>query len=330
MADMRAERLLRLILLLQSSGQLTARELAERLEVSTRTIQRDLDSLSLSGIPVYAVRGRGGGWTLAKDYRVNVGGLTPAEAASIFVGRTASVLADLGLSEAADTAVLKLLSALPAHARQDAEYARQRILVDHTDWSGVDEAGASALDVLQRGLWEQRKVELLFAKWPQTALVEPLGLVAKHRTWYFVAARPDGKIRTYKVQRIRNAELTQELFDRPDDFDLPAYWSESWATFLKQRRVYRVRLRVLRWAFARLTWAPSTEIVEVEDLSDGWSSVEMLFENVVEARFYLLGMAGAVEVLEPAELRGQLAEAAEQVLHLHANSDAPGGGRLPG
>jgi predicted DNA-binding transcriptional regulator YafY len=327
---MRAERLLRLILLLQSSGQLTARELAERLEVSTRTIQRDLDSLSLSGIPVYAVRGRGGGWTLAKDYRVNVGGLTPAEAASIFVGRTASVLADLGLSEAADTAVLKLLAALPAHARQDAEYARQRILVDHTDWSGVDVAGASALDVLQRGLWEQRKVELLYARWPQPALVEPLGLVAKHRTWYFVAARPDGEIRTYKVQRIRNAELTQEEFDRPDDFDLPAYWSESWESFLKQRRVYRVRLRVLRSAFARLTWAPSTEIVEVEDLPDGWSSVEMLFENVVEARFYLLGMAGAVEVLEPAELRGQLAEAAEHVLRLHANSDAPGGGRLPG
>jgi predicted DNA-binding transcriptional regulator YafY len=327
---MRAERLLRLILLLQASGQLTARELAERLEVSTRTIQRDLESLSLSGIPVYAVRGRGGGWTLAKDYRVNVGGLTPAEAASIFVGRTASVLADLGLSEAADTAVLKLLSALPAHARQDAEYARQRILVDHTDWSGVDEAGAAALEVLQRGLWEQRKVGLLYGSWPQPAAVSPLGLVAKHRTWYLVAARPDGALRTYKVQRVRNAELTDEVFERPEGFDLPAYWSSSWKTFLEQRRVYRVRLRVRRTAYARLTWAPSTEILEVEDLPDGWSNVVMLFENVVEARFYLLGLAGAVEVLEPGELREQLAEAAEDILRLHANSDAAGAGRLPG
>lgn len=327
---MRAERLLRLILLLQASGQLTARELAERLEVSTRTIQRDLDSLSLSGIPVYAVRGRGGGWTLAKDYRVNAGGLTPAEAASIFVGRTASVLADLGLSEAADTAVLKLLAALPAHARQDAEYARQRILVDHTDWSGVDAAGTKALDVLQRGVWEQRKVELLYGSWSQPAVVAPLGLVAKHRTWYVVAARPDGAIRTYKVARIRNAELTAEEFERPDGFDLPAYWTESWASFLKRRRVYRVRLRVVRSAFARLTWAPSTEIVEVDDLPGGWRMVEMLFENAVEARFYLLGMGGTVEVLEPTELRDQLHEAARRVLDLHANSDASGPDRLPG
>lgn len=317
---MRAERLLRLILVLQASGRLTARELADRLEVSTRTIQRDLDSLSLSGIPVYATRGRGGGWMLARDYRVNAGGLTPSEAASLFVGRTAAVLADLGLSDAADTAVMKLLAALPAHAKQDAEYARQRILVDHTDWSGVDEAGAAALDVLQRGLWEQRKVLLLYGSWEQPAAVSPLGLVAKHRTWYLVAARPDDKIRTYKVQRIRNVELTDEDFERPDGFDLPAYWTESWASFLKERRVYQVRLRVARAAFARLTWAPSTEIRSVEELDDTWSRVEMLFENAFEARAYLLGMAGAVEVLEPAELREAMREAAEQLVRLHGTN----------
>lgn len=320
---MRAERLLRLILVLQANGRLTARELAERLDVSTRTIQRDLDSLSLSGIPVYAVRGRGGGWMLANDYRVNAGGLTPAEAASLFVGRTAAVLADLGLSDAADTAVLKLLAALPAHAKQDAEYARQRILVDHTDWAGVDAAGTETLDVLQRGLWEQRKVLLLYGSWQRPAGVSPLGLVAKHRTWYLVAARPDGEVRTYKVPRIRNADLTEESFERPERFDLPAYWTESWARFLKERRVYRVRLRVARAAFPRLTWAPSTEIVSVHDLDDDWSEAEMLFENVAEARAYLLGMAGAVEVFEPAELRQAMHEAAVRIQHLHASRTGP-------
>ena len=124
---MRAERLLRILLLLQGYESLTAGELARRLEVSARTIQRDLDSLSLAGVPVYASRGRSGGWTLARDYRTRLNGLTPAEAMTVFVGTTAHVLADLGLYAAADGAFAKLLSALPANARKDAEYARARV-----------------------------------------------------------------------------------------------------------------------------------------------------------------------------------------------------------
>jgi predicted DNA-binding transcriptional regulator YafY len=309
---------LRLVLLLQANGQLTARELASRLEVSTRTIQRDLDSLSVSGVPVYSTRGRGGGWTLARDYKVNLGGLTPAEATGVFVGRNLQMLTDLGLKDATDTALMKLLAALPAHSRQDAEHARQRVYVDHTDWKGVDAESAEFLDVLHHGLWNEYRIRLTYGSRADAFEVAPLGLVAKHRTWYLVALR-DGDVRTYKVSRITGAEATDTGFERPKDFDLPTYWHESWRRYLKQRRVYRVRLLVRPGAVHRLTWAPNIELTSVADPVDGWSDVAMRFENAVEAEMFLLGMGADAIVLEPAELRTSIRAAAAETARQHTD-----------
>jgi predicted DNA-binding transcriptional regulator YafY len=234
----RAERLLRILLLLEAYESLTAGELARRLEVSARTIQRDLDSLSLAGVPVYANRGHGGGWTLARDYRTRLNGLTPAEAMTVFVGTTAHVLADLGLDAAADSAFAKLLSALPANARKDAEYARARVLVDDAVWQGAGEASPH-LAVIRRALWEERRVQVCYAGRP--ARLAPLGLVAKGSTWYLVAAGDDGEIRIYRVPKITSAVPTGQAFERPRGFDLAVHWAGACERFFATRPVYPVR-----------------------------------------------------------------------------------------
>jgi predicted DNA-binding transcriptional regulator YafY len=312
---MRAERLLRILLLLQAYESLTAGELARRLQVSARTIQRDLDSLSLAGVPVYASRGRGGGWTLARDYRTRLNGLTPAEAMTVFVGTTAHVLADLGLGAAAGSAFAKLLSALPANARKDAEYARARVLVDHAGWQGAGEASPH-LAVLRRALWEERRVQVCYGGRP--VRLAPLGLVAKGTTWYLVAARDDGEIRTYRVPKITSADLAEQTFERPQGFDLAAHWASACDRFFATRPAYPVRLRVQTPAVHRLSWAPGTMITEVAQRADGWSDVTMTFENALEAATFLLGMAGDALVVAPDELRDRIRTAADRLARLHA------------
>jgi predicted DNA-binding transcriptional regulator YafY len=313
---MRAERLLRILLLLQAYGSFTASELARRLGVSVRTIQRDLGSLSVAGVPVYADRGRGGGWTLARDYRTRLNGLTPAEAMTVFVGTTAHVLADLGLDGVTDTALAKLLSALPAHARRDAEYARARVLVDHAGWQGAGEA-SPWLAIIRQALWEERRIQLGYGE-GRTMRVAPLGLVAKGSTWYLVAARDDDEIRTYRVPKITSAVLTGQSFQRPPGFDLTAYWAGACKRFFATRPVYPVRLRVHTAAVHRLSWAPGTTITEINERADGHSDVAMTFENAFEATTVLLGMAGDAEVVAPAELRDRMRTAAGRLARLHA------------
>jgi len=315
----RAERLLRILLLLQAQKSLTAGELARRLEVSPRTIQRDLDSLSLAGVPVYASRGHGGGWTLAPDYRTRLNGLTPAEAMTVFVGTTAHVLADLGMDATADSAFAKLLSALPANARRDAEYARARVLVDHAGWQGSGEASPHLM-VIRRALWEERRVQVRYGG--RQIRLAPLGLVAKGSTWYLVAARDDGEIRTYRVPRITSAVLAEQTFERPRGFDLAAHWARACERFFATRPVYPVQLRVQTTAIHRLSWAPSTTITAVAERADGWSHVDMSFENMFEAEAFLLGMAGDAVVITPDELRHRIRTAADRLSQLHADQQA--------
>lgn len=313
---MRAERLLRILLLLQAYESLTAGELARRLQVSARTIQRDLDSLSLAGVPVYASRGHGGGWTLARDYRTRLNGLTPAEAMTVFVGTTAHVLADLGLDATAGSAFTKLLAALPANARKDAEYARARVLVDHAGWQGAGQASPH-LAALRQALWEQRRVQVCYGG--RQVRLAPLGLVAKGTTWYLVAACDDGEIRTYRVPKITSAELSGQTFERPRGFDLAAHWASACDRFFATRPVYPVQLQVQTPAVHQLSWAPGTTITEAAQRGDGWSDVTMTFENALEAAAFLLGMAGDAVVIAPHELRDRIRTAADRLARLHAS-----------
>ncbi|NDL59995.1 helix-turn-helix transcriptional regulator [Phytoactinopolyspora mesophila] len=320
---MRADRLVQIVLLLQTRGRMTAAELAQRLDVSARTIQRDLDALSLAGIPVYADRGRAGGWSLSADYRTRLNGLSPAESAALFIGTTGHVLSDLGLSTASTSAITKLLSAVPASARRDADLARERILVDHADWQGAGEA-STWLPVLQQGVWEERKLRLHYGRARRAVTIAPLGLVAKRRSWYLVGLRDDGEFRTYRVQRISQALLTDQTFDRPAGFDLAGHWENTNREYFASLRDCPVRLRVRGEVGHRLRWAPNAVIDDATERPDGWWDVVMTFERIYEARVYLLGLAGDVVVLEPAELRADMLDAARALLEAHDADHLPG------
>src|SRR5215469_4101524 len=230
---MRADRLLAILLILQAHGRMTAHELAQRLEVSERTIHRDMEALSTAGVPVVAERGVGGGWRLLEEYRTNLTGLNDAEIQALFLTRPPRLLADLGLDKASEAALIKLLAALPSGARHSAEDARQRIYVDTAGWRRYEEA-VPCLPTLQEAIWQERRLRFHYARADDGAVservVDPLALVAKGSVWYLVAA-VEGEPRTYRVSRIQSAEVLDEACVRPAGFDIATYWERSSAEF---------------------------------------------------------------------------------------------------
>ncbi|TCC10195.1 helix-turn-helix transcriptional regulator [Kribbella soli] len=314
---MRAERLLRLLLHLQTRGQSTVAQLSAALDVSPRTIQRDLDALSLAGVPVYSIRGRAGGWTLLPDYRSRLTGLTPSEVMSVFVGATAHVLADLGLDASSDLAVTKLIASLPEGTRREAEYARQRLLIDHAGWDDRRET-PRWLDLCRQAVWEERRLEISYGESTDDGprrgpfAISPLGLVAKARTWYLVAARTDGRLRTYRLSRLTSAELTNNIFTRPADFDLAAYWAQSQREFQASRPSYPIVLKVRDHAVRR--FRPTAPMLPADD---NWWIVHADLENLYEAQAAVLAQAGAAQVIAPPELITLVHNAAQQIANSH-------------
>ncbi|HEX8186484.1 MAG TPA: YafY family protein, partial [Blastocatellia bacterium] len=218
---MRADRLLSIMLLLQVHRRITARELASRLEVSERTIHRDMDALSGAGIPVFAERGSGGGWALMEEYRTNLTGLNKDEIQALFLVNPSRLLADLGLGKASDAALIKLRAALPSVSRDEAEYARQRIYVDLAGWNHSQET-IPHLPALQEAIWRERKLRFTYERTGCDGverLVDPLGLVAKGSAWYLVAA-VEGETRSYRISRVKDVEIMDEPCARPEGFDL--------------------------------------------------------------------------------------------------------------
>lgn len=223
---MRADRLLSLLMLLQSRGRMTARELAEQLEVSERTIYRDIEALGIAGIPICAERGPGGGCFLLDGYQTKLTGLNAAEVRALFLFKMARPLADLGLSKALDDAMLKLSAALPAQQRDDAEQVRQRIHLDMEDWQ-QNISPVPHLTTIQEAVWHDRKLLIEYdegCKLCQQHLIEPYGLVSKTNSWYVVAALV-GEQRVFSVSRISTAVLSEEHFIRPATFDLSSFWA---------------------------------------------------------------------------------------------------------
>ncbi|TDW19226.1 helix-turn-helix transcriptional regulator [Kribbella kalugense] len=308
---MRAERLLRLLLYLQTRGQTTVAQLAQALDISPRTIQRDLEVLSLSGVPIYSIRGRRGGWALLPDYRTRLTGLTPSEVMSVFVGATAHVLADLGLDASSELAVTKLIASLPEATRREAEYARQRLLIDHAGWDDRRET-PRWLDLTRQALWEELRLAIIYADGTEPFEVSPLGLVAKARTWYLVAARTDGRLRTYRLSRLTSAELTSTPFTRPPDFDLATYWAQSQREFQASRPSYPITLKVRDHAIRR--FRPTTPMLPA---SDGWWILHTDLENPHEAQAAVLAQAGAAQVIAPPELITMVREAALYIATSH-------------
>ena len=222
---MRADRLLSLLLLLQTRGRMTARELAECLEVSERTIYRDIEALSSAGIPLYTEPGPGGGCELIDGYQTKLTGLTRAEVRALFLLKVSGPLADLGLSQVLEDAQLKLSAVLPPAFRSDAIQVRQRIHMD-TSLPEPSHCIPSYLTLLQEAIWQDRTLCLSYDR-HTGKLVDPYGLVSRARTWYLVGA-VEGEMRILRVSRIRAVEMTEQHFTRPAEFDLAAYWAEHY------------------------------------------------------------------------------------------------------
>lgn len=317
---MRAERLFSIVLLLQSRGLLTARALAERLEVSERTILRDMEALSLAGVPVVAARGAGGGWSLLGEYRTNLTGLSEEEIQTLFVTRPARLLADLKLERANEGALLKLLAALPAAYRRGAEQARQRLHLDVSGWQRTEET-VPLLHILQDAVWNERQLRISYGRGECGAaerVVEPLGLVAKGSVWYLVAA-VGGEVRSYRASRVLAAGPTGEPCTRPEGFDLAEFWERSAAEFRAALPEYRTVVRVRREVLPRLPFGGRFARIEEtgEPDAEGWARVALRFDVEEMACEFALGFGTQLEVLEPASLRGKVREAARAVVGLY-------------
>lgn len=321
---MRADRLLSILLLLQGSRRITAGDLARRLEVSERTIHRDMVALGMAGIPVVAERGSGGGWRLLEEYRTNLTGLNATEIQTLFLAPPSRLMADLGMRQAADAALIKLLAALPAISRQRAEDIRQRIHIDVAGWGQRDDA-VPLLPVLQQAIWQQRRLRFTYGYDEADAaerVGDPLGLVAKGAVWYIIVAI-DGQPRTYRVSRIRSADLLGETFERPADFDLAAYWQESSRSFTERIPRFPATLRVASSALASVRAGGRYTRIEREEPpdGDGWARVVVLFEDDHSAHEFILSYGPQIEVVEPGELRAAVKRAVRATAALYDQPD---------
>jgi predicted DNA-binding transcriptional regulator YafY len=326
---MRGDRLLSILLLLQVHRRMTAQDLAKRLEVSERTIHRDMEVLSAAGIPVYAQRGSGGGWILREEFRTNLTGLTETEIQTLFLSRPARLLADLGWQQASEAALIKLLAALPATSRHDAEYARQRIHVDVAGWHQAED-NVSSLSTVQEAIWQERKLHLTYHRSDGTTverLVDPLGLVVKGSAWYLVAA-VEGEMRTYRVSRLQGARMTDQRCVRPHGFDLAAYWEQSSTHYKASLPRYPVTVRVAPDVLSKVSSAARYAYARVEHVgapeAEGWITLQLLFETEEEACGYVLRFGPWVEIVEPPDLRERVIRLAAGVVDFYAHRPCAG------
>ncbi|WP_434441247.1 helix-turn-helix transcriptional regulator [Lentzea sp. E54] len=319
---MKSSRLMQVLLLLQSRGRMTADELAAELEVSPRTIYRDVESLSAAGIPVYADRGPAGGYRLVDGYRTRLTGLTTDEAQSLFLAGLPGPAEALGLKEFAAAAQLKLLAALPTELRARAEQIRQRFHLDTPTWFRGDEP-TEHLATIADAVWEQRRVRMTYQRWGAQTVereVDPYGLVLKAGTWYFV-----GSGRTYRVSRVLALQTTQETFERPQDFDLARFWAEWSERFEARMYGVRVTVRMNRAGLDKSQYLLSGYQARVIRDAAPQPGQEFGFptESARHAVADLLKFGADVEVLAPDEVRRDIVDAIKAMQDLYNDAKLP-------
>ena len=317
---MRASRLLSLQMLLETRGRMSAQALAEALEVSVRTLYRDVDQLSAAGVPIYAERGRHGGFALLPGWKTTLTGLTPAEAQAVFLSGLPGPARDLGLGSDVQGAQLKLLAALPAAWRDDAQRVSNRLHLDPVDWYRESEP-TPHLPTVAAAVWSGHQIRMQYESWNGTVerAVSPLGLVLKAGVWYLVAAAAGaagagrGEPRTYRVANIRAAQALGTPARRPARFDLPRYWAASIARF--ESEIFTAEatvlatpaglrgLRALGSAQARAVAAALAS-----RRADGRVAVRLPIESIEHACGQLMRLSPQVEVLRPAALRRALVQ----------------------
>ncbi|CAN5866967.1 YafY family protein [soil metagenome] len=322
---MHASRLLSLLMLLQARGRLSADTLARELEVSVRTIHRDIDHLSAAGVPVWAGRGRTGGFQLQDGWRTQLTGLTGPEARAVFLSGLAGPAAELGLGEAVASARLKVLATLPPEWQADAQRVASRFHLDTVEWFG-SAARTEHLGAVADAVWRECRLHIRYEGWKglREREVEPLGLVLKAGLWYMAARTGKGAVpRTYRLDNIRALKVLEQSFDAPRGFDLAAYWQESTHRFETGVYTEQADLRVSARGL-RLLKTMSPVVADAADKTaarepcGGWSRVTIPIESVEHAANQLINLGADAEVLAPRDLRARLRATASQLVKLYA------------
>jgi len=315
---MRASRLVNLLLLLQSRGGMTASQLAEELEVSVRTIHRDVEELSAAGVPIFAERGPLGGIRLIDGYRTRLTGMTADEAEALFLSGLSGPAAQLGLGTVVAAAQLKVMAALPPELRSRASRLVQRFHLDAAGWFQANEE-VPHLTSLSTAVWEGRAVAVDYDRGDDVVsrTLGPLGLVLKGGIWYVVAA-VDGQVRTYRASRVVGATVLDEPVDRPEDFDLASFWVESSAAYEREQPSVVVDVRVredqawrLNQVFGRGTVAGAERVEEADHAGTVRLRIRLGYPDEVPGM--LLAVGHNLEVLGPAEVRDKVVMLANRI-----------------
>jgi len=329
LAAMRASRLVNLLLLLQARGGMTGSQLAQELEVSVRTVYRDVEALSEAGVPIYAERGPHGGVRLVDGYRTRLTGLNEDEAQALFLSGLPGPAAELGLGTVVAAARLKVLAALPPELRARASRLTQRFHLDAPGWFRPAEP-VPHLETLAAAVWEERRVTVAYRR-PDRIVdrsLDPLGIVLKAGIWYLVATT-DGQVRSYRVSRVEGVTVTEERFQRPAGFDLVAFWEEAIAAYQESlpriEAILRVRSSAIDWLATSIgdpAWATATR--QPDPAGEDWVRVMLRVETIESALADLLRLGPRVEVLEPQTLRQAVIDEARAVLSAYGSGSGSG------
>jgi predicted DNA-binding transcriptional regulator YafY len=316
---MRASRLLAILIMLQLRQRLTAEELADEFEVSVRTIYRDIDALSAAGIPVYGDRGPGGGFQLLDGYRTKLTGLAPDEAEAMLLISLPGEARAMGLGSAASRARNKLLAALPKAGSEEASRIAGRFHLDTADWYRAARP-TPFLSRIARAVLDRQWLAMTYQSWSAKRdwRVEPHGLVLKAGNWYLVA-QGHGKRRIFNVADVQALEVLPDQFDPPEDFDLAGWWAESTRAFEARLRPGTAQLRASPLGLQRLrllgSFAGEAVAKSEPANADGWCALSLPLETTTSAAPMLLGIGPEIDVIEPQELREEIARLAQAVLN---------------
>jgi predicted DNA-binding transcriptional regulator YafY len=320
---MRADRLISIVMLLQTRERMTAKELSQELEVSSRTIYRDITALNVAGIPIYTDRGPGGGIALLESYRTTLTGMEEDEARALFMLSIPQALVELGMSQKLKSALLKLAVALPPRQKMMQEQAQQRIYLDSTSWNEPTEPSAH-LGVIHQAVWQDKLIRLVYHGRFDTQIefeIQPIGLVAKMNTWYLVG-KEKSYLRVFNIADILEVKTLNEGYKRDENFDLVTFWKGWCESYQNQRPVYKVRLRIAPTLITKLQLYLGETIkftISDEEPEDGrgWSEVTILYENFFSARQSILNFGRAAEVLEPEALKISVIDFAQQIVDFY-------------
>lgn len=316
---MRADRLVAILMLLQKNGRTTAQAMAAELEVSERTIYRDIDALGVAGIPVYAQRGPGGGISLLEPYRTDLTGLTTAELEALLTLSVPAPLLDLGIGADLSSALRKVAAAVPGARRETGSRLQEKFLIDSSDWSGTITA-KSIFETIRNALWDEWELavsyysELGSHAGTISAAVRPLGLVAAAGEWYLVAGR-DLHIIVIPLASVLSANITAVHFERPQDFQLESFWRARSALKQQQRPTLFVKVNIKESALPLVGDLMHGEPENVP--RDAVRRITLRFESFERARTWILGLGNAIEVIDPLSLRISIKDYALQILSVY-------------